>query len=276
MMAVVGAVIFVSRWNNNRRANMEYSQLEEDVNPSVIATDAPDEVPDELPDELPDTHQESDDSGLFDDKEESDDFQGEIPVKEIDWEALHEKNEDIYAWIFVPDTKVDYPVLQDPDDPAYYLNHNIDGSKGLPGCIYTENYNKKDFSDPNTVIYGHNMKNGTMFASLHSLEKTELTKEDHYFYIYTEDSTYTYLIFAVYEFPARHLLLNYDLENEYVYEQYQQDILNGFETRPGGVNNIREDIELDSDDRMVTLSTCVRDGNKSYRFLVAGKLMAVE
>lgn len=84
----------------------------------------------------------------------------EIPEKDIDFAALKEENSDVYAWIYVPGTNVDYPVLQHPTDDAYYLEHNMDGSKGLPGCIYSESVNTKDFTDPNTVLYGHNMKNG--------------------------------------------------------------------------------------------------------------------
>ncbi|HBA46218.1 MAG TPA: hypothetical protein DCZ91_00130, partial [Lachnospiraceae bacterium] len=75
-----------------------------------------------------------------------------IPEKEVDFADLQENtNQDIYAWIYIPDTKIDYPVLQHPTDNTYYLNYNLDGSRGYPGCIYTEDYNEKDFSDPNTV-----------------------------------------------------------------------------------------------------------------------------
>ena len=61
----------------------------------------------------------------------------EIPEKDIDFAALQEENSDVYAWIYVPGTNVDYPVLQHPEDDTYYLEHNMDGSKGLPGCIKT-------------------------------------------------------------------------------------------------------------------------------------------
>ena len=90
----------------------------------------------------------------------------EIPQKNLDWESLSKENEDIYAWIYIPGTLVDYPIVQHPTDDSYYLNHNIDGSYGKPGCIYTEKINSKDFTNYNTVIYGHNMKNGDMFANI--------------------------------------------------------------------------------------------------------------
>ena len=91
-----------------------------------------------------------------------------IPVK---FGELQSVNPDVYAWITVPGTEIDYPILQHPSDNSYYLMHNIDGSYGYPGCIYTENLNSKDFTDNNTVIYGHNMKNGSMFAQLHKFEQ---------------------------------------------------------------------------------------------------------
>ena len=74
-----------------------------------------------------------------------------------DFGQLHEQNQDIYAWIVVPGTQVDYPLLQSETD-NYYLDYNLDHSKGYPGCIYTNQCNRKDFSDYNTVLYGHNMK----------------------------------------------------------------------------------------------------------------------
>ncbi|MCD7708953.1 MAG: class B sortase, partial [Clostridiales bacterium] len=90
----------------------------------------------------------------------------EIPQKNLDWDSLRETNSDIYAWIYIPGTNVDYPVLQHPTDDTYYLNYNMNGTRGYPGCIYTELATSKEFTDFNTVIYGHNMRNKTMFATL--------------------------------------------------------------------------------------------------------------
>ena len=87
----------------------------------------------------------------------------------INFTKLWEINTDLYAWIKIPNTAIDYPVAQYPgDDDSYYLNHNMYKESAFAGCIYTEKLNKKDFSDPNTVLYGHNMQNGTMFRALHS------------------------------------------------------------------------------------------------------------
>ena len=210
------------------------------------------------------------------DKSEEDDVLAKlgikIPEKNLDWDALHKECEDIYAWIYVPDTTVDYPIVQHPTDNAYYLNHNLDGSKGYPGTIYTEDYNSKDFTDPHTVIYGHNLKDKTMFSSLHNFEDSELVNIEHYIFIYTEDYVYVYEIFGAYEFLAIHLLANYDLDNEYVYEQYIKDIFN-VENTTTRVANIRHDISVTKDDQIVTLSTCTTDHNSEIRFLVVGVLL---
>ena len=93
-------------------------------------------------------------------KKQEEDAEDEIP---IDFASLKETNPDIYAWIEIPDTNVNYPIVQSADDDSYYLNHTIDGQEGYPGSIYTEKVNAKDFSDFNTVIYGHDMKDGSMF-----------------------------------------------------------------------------------------------------------------
>ena len=199
----------------------------------------------------------------------------EIPEKNLDWNKLHKENEDIYAWITVTDTTVDYPVLQHPTDNTYYLNNNIDGTPGYPGCIYTEDYNAKDFSDKNTVLYGHNLKDKTMFSSLHNYEDDDTFSKDQYIYIWTENDVFVYKVFAAYEFNSNHLLLNYDYNNEYVYEQYIKDIFdvkdNGY-----GIANIKDDIDVTKEDRIITLSTCTTDHNSDQRFLVVGVLIPPE
>ena len=192
-----------------------------------------------------------------------------IPEKEIDFAELQATvNPDIYAWIYIPDTLIDYPVLQHPTDNLYYLEHNLDGSRGYPGCIYTEDYNARDFSDPNTVVYGHNMKNGTMFAGLHKFEDSTYFGEHPYIYIYTEEGLYVYGIFAAYESGNEHILYNNDFASEYAYSGYLEDI---FAVRSMN-SNIKEDMEVTTRDRIITLSTCVAN-RADRRYLVQGVLL---
>ena len=192
-----------------------------------------------------------------------------IPEKQVDIAAQQEEvNKDIYAWIYIPDSKIDYPVLQSATDNSYYLNYNIDGSKGYPGCIYTENYNAKDFSDPNTVLYGHNMKNGTMFAGLHQFEDVEYFDAHPYVYIYTEDGLLVYKIFAAYQSSDEHILLSNDFSSEESYRDY----LTGVLETAGSDGNVDETVKVDTEDKIITLSTCI-SSKPHNRYLVQGVLL---
>ncbi|MCR5256220.1 MAG: class B sortase [Acetatifactor sp.] len=189
----------------------------------------------------------------------------------IDFDKLHEEeNPDIYAWIQVPGTVIDYPVLQHPEEMDYYLEHNLDGSKGYPGCIYTQRMNAKDFSDPNTVLYGHNMKNGTMFAGLHQYRDSEFFEENPYIYIYTEDGRIlVYKIFAAYEYSDLSLLMNFYMGSEEGRQQYFDSIWEN----EGLANNFDTEVELTAESRIITLSTCIAN-KPSNRYLVQGILQA--
>lgn len=193
--------------------------------------------------------------------------------EKLDFAKLQEINPDIYAWIYIPGTKVNYPVLQSSkeEEEDYYLDHNLDGSDGRPGCIYTQKRNSKDFSDPNTVIYGHNMKDGSMFRDLHEYKDEEFFKENPYIYIYTSDRNYTYQIFAAYRYDNRYILEEYDdFKNSQAFENYLTEIL----SQENSICNIDKNVAVTSEDRIVTLSTCI--GNSDYRYLVQGKLIKSE
>lgn len=123
----------------------------------------------------------------------------------IDFETLWETNSDVYAWINIPGTVIDYPILQHTTDDSYYLNYTIDGMEGYPGCIYTKRVNSKDFTDNNTVIYGHNMRNGTMFTDLHKFREADFFVDHDTVYIYTPSKQLTYKIFVAYLYDDRHL-----------------------------------------------------------------------
>ena len=102
----------------------------------------------------------------------------------IDFAELSSINPDIYAWIRIPDTQIDYPVLQREEDDTYYLRHNSSGRYAFAGSIYTEEANSRDFKDPMTVLYGHNMRDGSMFQNLHFFEDKTFFAEHPEFFIY--------------------------------------------------------------------------------------------
>ncbi|MCM1119046.1 MAG: class B sortase [bacterium] len=186
----------------------------------------------------------------------------EIPDRQVDIAALQEKeNEDIYAWITVPGTVIDYPVLQHSSDLDYYLDHNVDRSSGYPGCIYSQYLNDREWGDSNTVLYGHNMKNGSMFAGLHFYEDLEFLEENQYIYIFSENYVRVYHIFGAYEYDNRHLLLTRDMDDSEVFAAYLEEVL-GLE---GMRDNFLEEVSVSAEDKVLTLETCVyRKPEKRY------------
>ena len=192
-----------------------------------------------------------------------------VPEKNLDWDALYEENEHIYAWIYIPGTRVDYPILQHPTVDDYYLNRNLDGSSGYPGCIYSETVTSKDFTDYNTLVYGHNMNNDSMFGSLHDYENAMFFDEYRYVYIYTPETVLVYDIFAAYMYTDDHIYYSYDFGVEEGYQEYIDDI---FAIRDMSAN-IREDVEVTSEDYMLTMSTCMGGGRKENRYVVNAVLL---
>lgn len=196
----------------------------------------------------------------------------DVPEKKIDFAALKEENQDIYAWITIPDTPVDYPILQDAEEADYYLMHNLDGSYGYPGCIYTQYYNSKDWTDNHTVIYGHNMKDGSMFAVLHNYKDTEFFAQNPYVYIYAEDGVRVYQIFAAYETSDAHLLLTNSTDTKEGFAWYLGSV---FGMKDGMGNNFDRTLGIDSSDKIISLETCI--GNKpTKRYVVQAVLVAWE
>lgn len=190
----------------------------------------------------------------------------EVPKKNLDWKKLHAINPDIYAWIYIPNTEVEYPIVQHPSEDEYYLNRNLDGSFGKPGCIFTQHYNHKDFLDLNTVVYGHNMKSGRMFRSIHQFEDKKFFEENPYIYVYTEDRVLIYEVFAAYLSDDSHILNTNDLTTTEGYAHYLEKVYR--ESKSG---NVRDDITVTAMNRILTLSTCASRSNQ--RYLVQGVLL---
>lgn len=194
----------------------------------------------------------------------------EPPEIPIDFESLTEQYPDIYAWITIPGTDIDYPIVQREGDNSYYLNHTIDGVKKTEGAIFTEDYNGRDFTDANTLIYGHNMKNGTMFRQLHKYEDRKFFEENPEVIIYQPDQILHYQIFAAYTYDNRHLMMSFDFEDPEVFEDYIESIF----AKKSMSNNIDDSIEVTAEDRIITLSTC--NGNSEQRYLVQAVLLSIE
>jgi sortase B len=201
-----------------------------------------------------------------------------IPVvkaeTDVSIEELQQTNEDVYAYIYIPGTEIEYPILQsESKGENYYLNYTINNYYSWTGAIYSQfTYNSKDFSDKNTVIYGHAATrniNSVMFTQLHYYEDEEFLKSYPYVYIYEGDRQLKYQIFAAVHFTDVLIPAKYGVNDGASLVQFVNDA----KTTYGGV--IDDSVTIDEDSKIITLSTCTMvpnyDDNK--RFLVLAKLV---
>lgn len=191
----------------------------------------------------------------------------------IDFEELKAVNEDIYAWIRIPYSDqedkyiADYPILQHQTERDYYLEHNANSEKSTYGAIYTQYYNEKDFSDFNTLIYGHNMRNGSMFGSLKKYRSRDFFDKNREIIIYMPNRILKYQIFGAYVFDDRHILMSFDFDTEEGIEEYL-DTVSSYNSIS---SNFDKDIEVTASDKIITLSTCT--SNEGQRYLVQAVLV---
>lgn len=182
----------------------------------------------------------------------------------IDFKRLKEVNEDIIGWIRVNATDISYPIAKSTDND-FYLHRTFEKEENFAGCIFMEYQNESDFSDKNTIIYGHNMKNGSMFGTLRKFYEEGVYESAPYFWIYTPDEIYRYDIFSCSEVgvTSKTYLITFTEEEfaEYIDNAFEQSVVDG------------TDIQVSADDKIVTLSTCT--GNEATRFVVQGKLAKI-
>ena len=127
-------------------------------------------------------------------EDEKEDEGDECPIS-IDFDELREINPDVIGWIYCEDTVINYPVLQGKDNDKY-LHHTMEGQYNSSGSIFMDAYNKKDLTDFNTVLYGHHMKNGSMFASLKKYSGQDYYEEHPVMWYLTPEKNYKLTVFS--------------------------------------------------------------------------------
>lgn len=259
--AVVLIINAVKNYNAENEVNdMKDSYVVELTAEPIVETEAPKPEATEAPTDTPEPTEEP-----FPGLEDYD-----VPARTIDFAGLNETAPHAYAWLLIPGTDIDYPIVQHPEEPEYYLRRTPEGKDATAGSIFTELYNNTEWTDNNTIIYGHNMRNGSMFASLHNFEDPEFFEEYQYIYIYSPDNTVrVYQVFGAYEFGDLHLTLTFGMNTDEGYGEF----LAGLDELVSPTNLFREDVEVTTEDTIITLSTCVR-GKDYNRFLVSAKLVA--
>lgn len=186
-------------------------------------------------------------------------------LAELDLAALREVNPDVAGWLYIPGTEISHPILQGPDND-YYLRHTWEKKWNSAGSIFMDWHCSRDFGDFNTIVYGHRMNNGTMFAPLHAYEDPDFWREHPSVYVAAEAGVYRYDIFAAWEPSVSSTVYTMDFDTP---EKRQAFVKLCMES-----SRIDTGVVPDSDDKLLTLSTCTGHGHAT-RWVVQGVLTQV-
>ena len=175
--------------------------------------------------------------------------------------AQKDLNEEITAWLRVPNTKIDYPVVHGEDN-SFYLNHNVRKESSNAGSIFVDSRNNEGFIDFNTIIYGHNMINGSMFSDLIKFYDSAFFLESPAPELFLPDVTYTLEVFAFLRIKQDDRIIYNTITNANFPAYIEYVEANAIHYR---------DIQLESYDNIVTLSTCTNDA-ADERMVVLARL----
>lgn len=167
--------------------------------------------------------------------------------------SLHEENPDVIGWIRFDNSEISYPLMQGKDND-YYLKRNYQGEKNNAGSIFLEASNSPDLEDSHSIIYGHNMKDLSMFGSLKEYKYKDYYKDHPYFTIYTLDQVYRYQIFAYYDISMYGDVYN----NQFGPDDFFQSFIDTMVSRSYYDTGVRPQ----KTDKIITLSTCSTEGNR--------------
>ncbi len=183
------------------------------------------------------------------------------PTLNIDFQAFADRNSDFVGVLYVPALDILYPMAKSKDN-ADYLHHTFEGKYNFAGCIFMDMVASDDFSDRNTFIFGHNMKNGSMFGKLkHFSTEDGLAASDPYVYVYTTKTVRKYRIFSYYQTDYNSDAYN-DITDDAGYDTYVQKAL-----KRSVFREYQNDVDFTARPLMLTLSTC-SGKNSGQRFLV--------
>lgn len=194
--------------------------------------------------------------------EDVESLDGEETGFSVDFEKLQKINPDVIGWIRIEKLGISYPIVQGEDN-EYYLAHTFYRKENKCGSIFMEVENQKDFSDWNTFVYGHNMKDKSMFARLNEFQKEETFVEVPEFYIYTPEGVLRYEIYSCQIAELGTESFRYQFEDEADYAKWQEFVKEQSLYDTG--------VLPEAGQKTVTLMTCTSAGS-DYRFLVHGVL----
>ena len=185
------------------------------------------------------------------------------PVEEdgppVQFSTLQAVNPDIVGWIRIAGTQIDYPIVQAADNDKY-LHTGFNGKENVAGSIFLDYESQSDFAGKNTVLYGHNMKNGTMFKDIVKFKNVDYFKEHQYFVIYTPDRTIHLKAIACYYDKADVIIRRTEFQDDREFQEFVQDIL-----EPCRFLEMPET----SIDQLYTLVTCSYEKEDARTYLFA-------
>ena len=184
----------------------------------------------------------------------------------VDLEALRTENPDVVGWIRIPGTKINYPLMIGQDN-EFYLNNTWNKMPNIMGSIFLECNNNPDLTDYNTIVYGHNMSNGTMFAALHRYAEKGFRENHPYVYIAYDGGVLRYEVFSAYRAEVDSAAYGLSYQQEQTRANLVAHALDN--------SQIEADIVPQAQDRILTLSTCSGAGYSS-RWVVHARLKMVE
>ena len=192
--------------------------------------------------------------------EEEDPYLEEL--KEIDLNALRQVNPDVIGWILLPDTDINYPILQGTDN-EYYLNNTWLKEPNAVGSIFMEHRNLPDFTEYNTILYGHNMINGSMFSDLRHYTGENFHRDHPYVYIVTDGGVLRYEVFSAYQAELGSTTYGLSFRQEETKKAFLIHALSSSKFDMGMAPELT--------DRILTLSTCSGTGSTT-RWVVHARL----
>ncbi len=262
----------VSAFMNYRAANKEYTGLAQYVAPATSgSTEAQSTTASDNPEAITETAeaQAGEDTTAAEATEAPEEtvILPEIPDMDIDFDSLASINEDFVGWLIVPALEISYPILKGPDN-EHYLHETFEHNRNKAGAIFMDSFNYPDFRDLNTFIYGHNMRDGSMFGSLKKLgEQPELIDDEPYIYVYTPRASYQFQIVAYYTTYKKSDTYQF-ITNPREYDAYLDYI--------GEVNELTNVPKTDLSEypKLMTLSTCKGSAGTSNRFVIHSVLVS--
>ena len=178
---------------------------------------------------------------------------------EVDLNVLREINADVLGWIHIPDTVISYPLMRSKDNQEY-LELTWDLKRSAAGSIFLERKSSTDLSDFHTLIYGHNMKNDSMFGQLHEYRDQAFTESHPCVYIVKDDVVLRYEVFAAYTADVKSDTYRLYFEGE----DRKQSAIDFYLEQ----SEIKSELVPTAEDRLLTLSTCTGLGDYNYRWVV--------